>query len=330
MAASKSKHITSIIADNDKLASFLKKLGHIYEILGDVPRSRTFIDASALIQDADTPIVSGTVALSLFKGKGVGPSTAKEIDQFLATGTSDRMKQLTSGAEGRKLDRLQYFTSFYGFGPDKARELYEAGFTSMDDVWERVELTDAQKVGIIWHEHIQQPIERAEVDLILKRVKQLLGDDIQFFAGGSYRRGAQILGDIDLIVEDNEQTTFEAIILLLAPILVAKLAFDSLKFMGIVRLSDQYYGHRIDIYFKKPDVLPYTLLALTGSGRFVRLMRKYASKKGFRLNEYGLFSYKHPKRGSLPAQTERDIFDHLGLEYVPPERRSNVASLIQL
>lgn len=320
---------TNVDALNDNVAQFLHKLGKVYDTLGDVPRSRTFIDAAALVQDSVVPITSGAVALSVFKGKGIGPATAKEIDQFISTGTSDRMIQLTTGKEARKLEQLRYFRSFYGIGPEKALELYNAGFTSIDDVWEQVELTDAQKVGIIWHEHIEQPIERTEVDFILEHMHELLDHEgINFFAAGSYRRGEEFLGDIDIVVEDDGHHTLSGVILLLSSILVAKLALDDVKFMGIVRISDKYYGHRIDIYFKKPDVLPYTLLALTGSGRFVRLMRKFASKKGLRLNEYGLFEYKYPKRGSFLAKDEAAIFERLGLVYVSPEdRRADVGQL---
>ena len=47
-------------------------------------------------------------------------------------------------------------------------------------------------------------------------------------------------------------------------------------------------------------------------------MRKYAIKKKFKLNEYGSVGFK------MKTPTEIDIFKILGLEYIPPEKRTEL------
>ena len=51
-------------------------------------------------------------------------------------------------------------------------------------------------------------------------------------------------------------------------------------------------------------------------------MRTYALKKGFKLNEYGLYKLKDGKPGvKMSTKEEKDIFRILGLEFVKPEDR---------
>ena len=57
-----------------------------------------------------------------------------------------------------------------------------------------------------------------------------------------------------------------------------------------------------------------------GETRPIRSGRKIAIKKGYKLNEYGLFD----KNGKIiPAQNEEDIYERLGMQYMPPEMREN-------
>ena len=71
------------------------------------------------------------------------------------------------------------------------------------------------------------------------------------------------------------------------------------------------------------ESLPCALLYFTGSGEFNKNMRSYANKKGFTLNEYGIF--KRTSGGEKGIQitvgTESDVFEILGKEYISPENR---------
>ena len=50
-------------------------------------------------------------------------------------------------------------------------------------------------------------------------------------------------------------------------------------------------------------------------------MRKIAIKKGFKLNEYGLFDRKTNEK--VAGETEEEIYRQLGLPYIPPELRED-------
>ena len=58
---------------------------------------------------------------------------------------------------------------------------------------------------------------------------------------------------------------------------------------------------------------------MTGPAKYNIQMRGQAKRKGFRLNEYGL--YNRESGEYVAGTTERSIFEALGLEYEAPTER---------
>lgn len=83
---------------------------------------------------------------------------------------------------------------------------------------------------------------------------------------------------------------------------------------------------RMDIKMYTPDEMPFALLYFTGSGYFNRSMRTWAEKaKGLSLHDRGFNLVRGNDMTAVRDATfrdERDVFEYLGLEYVPPEDRS--------
>ena len=71
------------------------------------------------------------------------------------------------------------------------------------------------------------------------------------------------------------------------------------------------------------ESFPCALLYFTGSGEFNKNMRSFANRKGYTINEYGVFKLKADgsKGKSIPMSFEEDIFTLLGKEYIAPENR---------
>ena len=83
---------------------------------------------------------------------------------------------------------------------------------------------------------------------------------------------------------------------------------------------------RMDIKTYTPDEMPFALLYFTGSGYFNRSMRAWADKaKGLSLHDRGFNLLRGNDMTAVRDATfrdEKDVFEYLGLEYVPPEDRS--------
>jgi len=306
-----------LLSRNKDLADILSLIGSYYTMARDTYRARAFSNAAIKIADHPNAILSGAQARKEITGIGESISTA--IDEFINTGTVKRLQELeTRFADRRAI--IDYFRSFYGIGPVTAVKFYNKGFRTLEDIWNKGNLTEAQKIGIIWREHIPLRIPRDEMDIINTKIGSILDPyGIKWIIAGSYRRGEASSGDIDILVESRPDLNMDGIISLLQPILPATLARGETKFMGIVKIDEQHNGHRIDIRLVNSTAFPAALLYFTGSQRFNILMRQRAIELGYTLNEYGLYD----KQGNLiPVTSEEDIFRVLRIKYIPPEART--------
>lgn len=76
-------------------------------------------------------------------------------------------------------------------------------------------------------------------------------------------------------------------------------------------------GTKIELYYTVPEEWGATLLAYSskkGSGIGLRMVAK---RKGFKLNNHGLFKGKR----RITGKTEREIYKALGRPWKPPEKR---------
>ena len=304
-----------IISPNKALADSLALVGSYYSMALDKNRARTFFNASTKI--AQAPLITrGSEARSL---GGIGDSIEQYIDEFFRTGYPDRLRILETEFKDRK-QIIDYFRSFFGIGPVKAVKMFNDGLRSLEDIWIHGNLTDAQKLGIMWREHINLRISREEISVFESMLSTLL-PELTWNITGSYRRNEPDSGDIDLLISTTPGLTMESVVTRLQHLLPATLAMGSSKYLGIVRLGPTYNGHRIDILLVNPDQYSTALMYFTGSQRFNILMRNRAIEFGYTLNEFGLYD----NSGNLiPTSSEQDIFDLLRVSYLPPPERTRV------
>ena len=93
--------------------------------------------------------------------------------------------------------------------------------------------------------------------------------------------------------------------------------------MGI--FSYQGIIGRIDIRFMPYESFYFAYLYFTGGVDLNRNMRLIAISHGYKLNEYGLYKDGSSKDGSsksVKVESEKEIFDILGLNYLQPKDRS--------
>jgi len=76
-------------------------------------------------------------------------------------------------------------------------------------------------------------------------------------------------------------------------------------------------GINVDLYSATLETWESLLLIRTGSAEHNIKLSMQALKKGMKLTHSGL-----AKDGKIIASTEKEIFEALGMEYVPPEERT--------
>lgn len=227
-----------------------------------------------------------------------------------------------------------------GIGQAKAKELIKLGVHSRKDLKREKYLnllTEHSKNYIIY-----QPLDRIPRDIIT-HFKNKFEKEYKGYSdfAGSYKRGSPTSGDIDIILIREELLNKSSIICYKDPkeALINKL--PSFKILspymeGNDRVStifeyQDYYKDKnqsgklylkVDFFITNKKELPYAVLYVTGSRNFNIKMRQSAKKKGYVLNQKGLFKKEDDEqKKSIPAKTEKDIFDFLNVKYIEPSDR---------
>jgi DNA polymerase/3'-5' exonuclease PolX len=306
-----------ISLDNEPLIKHFKSIIEYYDIMREIHRVKPFKLAIDYIKKSKTKIMKGKELEGI---RGIAYATYAEIDEFLLSEklnpenpTTKRLLDLEAKNPNMK-ETLKLFKKIHGVGPVKAMDFYNQGARTFEDIGE-LSLTHAQSVGYKWFYHIQEKIPRSNMDLYKAEIAKVMGN-LQWDITGSYRRGEAQSSDIDLVVAG--ETTIQSIVDRLGNLIIDTLASGPRKFMGIFRSQDGI-GRRIDIRLFSLQEWPYAILYNTGSQMFNILCRNKAIELKLTLNEYEL---KDASGRKYPAQTEDDIFKHLNIEYIPPEKRS--------
>jgi len=148
-------------------------------------------------------------------------------------------------------------------------------------------------------------IDRKDARLILHTFLNLFPLSTQCEIAGSYRREKYILGDLDVVFEDT-------------PAVRRRLSsLWGFQKNGKVKRSGLFMGMQIDVNLATVENWGAMLLFATGSGKFNINMRGIAKRRGYKLNQYGLWNGET----CLASKTEHEIFNVLNLPYQLPEER---------
>lgn len=151
---------------------------------------------------------------------------------------------------------------------------------------------------------------RAKADKIVTKVENHLRPMVdKMMACGSYRRGAQMIGDIDFVVIPKAGYTLPN---MLPP-------NEGINWVGENKAQVIIDGEKVDFKVTTPAAWGATVLYFTGPADFNIKYRWMAKRKGLKLSEYGLFDRNTEQY--LAGATETDIFTALGRPYKDPAQR---------
>ena len=188
---------------NEKFIELMEKLEDIMLKQGETFRARAYQKAQETIMAYPGDIMSPND----LKGKpGIGSTIMEKLNEYVETGT---LKVL----EREKNNPVNILAEVYGIGPKKAKELVDNGSTSVAKLRENQQmLNDIQKVGLRYYEDVLKRIPRSEIEeyksIFDSDFKKVATSDSKFEIVGSYRRGAQSSGDIDVIITSDSPRVF--------------------------------------------------------------------------------------------------------------------------
>ena len=293
---------------------------------GEPFRARAYQKAQETIMVYPDDIVDPKQLVDL---PGIGSTIMEKLNEYVETGTLRIL-------EREKTNPINILADVYGIGPKKANELVKAGITNIDELRSKQNevLNAVQKTGLKYYEQLQERIPRSEIqefetifeDVFAKIAANERGANMEIV--GSYRRGAQTSGDIDVIITGDTSSIYTKFVdeLLKTGIILEILSRGQSKTLVIAKLPNKPVARRVDFLYAPPNEFPFAILYFTGSKIFNTVMRQYALNKGYTFNEHGIYSLENKKKGAPIVhefRTEKDIFDFLGLEYKAPVDRKD-------
>lgn len=315
----------------EKIIRQFEELQQIHKILGNVYEARAYENVVKALEDYPKAEIGKAVEL---KGvPNIGAGTLAKVEEILRTGGKiSLLEELKNDPKIRTRLELQ---RIIGIGPKQAKTLVEnRGVKSVADLKRRwksgnITLTRMQEIGLRYYKELNQRIPRHEIADFGEKLTRLLKPlGFEVILAGSFRRGKSTSGDIDVILVNpaeirternlqQKQHFLEEVIEVLQKhrILIEIISTNQGGFSAVIRTGKEKGKIRqMDLKIAPSDLLPFFLLYFGSGVRFSRQIRQKAKEQGMKLSEWGL-------NGMRKAKNEREIFQRLGIPYVPPEKR---------
>jgi DNA polymerase (family 10) len=320
--------------DKDKVAEILVEIGTLLELKGENPfKTRAYANAARTLEGLNEPLAKLVAEKRLGEIKGVGEALEQKITELVETGKLKYYEELKASIPPGLIEMLE----ISGLGPKKIQALNQKlgvdSIAKLEAACRAGKVAELDGFGEKTQANILEGIE-------LKRTyasKHLLSQArcaavplleslrehpavIRCSMAGSLRRFKEICGDVDLLASSKKPA---AVIdfFVSQPGIVKVLAKGETKASVILD-----GGIQCDLRVVSDAEFPFALAYFTGSKEHNIVMRQRAIQRGLRLNEYGLFKSKEETRDPkllVPCQDEGEIFEKLGLVFVPPELRED-------
>jgi len=316
--------------NNEKISKHLSQLADLLEFTGaNSFRLRAYRNGSRIIKELPDSIVSMIDAeQDLTKLDGIGKGVAEKCHELVNTGGLKQLDEILETVPKTVLDLL----NVPKLGPKKCAALFnELGIQSLDQLKSACEAKQVRLLsgfGVKTEEAILQGIAIAvlankrilwaHADKIAKDLETHMSSCSAIFQSefaGSYRRGKETVGDLDLLVDSNDSqavmdhfSKYEEI--------TTVIVRGETKMS--VRLENEF---QVDLRVVPKESFGAALQYFTGSKDHNVLIRGHAKQMGFKVNEWGVFEIKDSNERQIASQTELDVYESLNLPYFPPEIR---------
>ncbi|HIA24994.1 MAG: hypothetical protein CXX81_03690 [Methanobacteriota archaeon] len=302
----------------------------IASLIGEALGDGTWGDLQKLYDDTPAGMIE------MLAIPGLGPKRIKQLHDELSI---DSIAELSTVCNEGAVEKLA------GFGAKSQQKILDG-----IDLLARFQGRRRLNVGLLYGEAFEALVAR-------------IGGVEHAQLAGSARRRRETIGDLDIVAAvrpENIDAVTQAIlnipniaevkgagdskvsVILEASILQQHMdlgTLDSGVFSAIG--GDDYSGMEsagtIDAQVRMvpPEVFAFTLAYFTGSKEHNILLRQRANNMGLRLNEFGLIPEEkagdmkglEAAQFSLPATNEEEIYQHLGLAWVPPELREDMGEV---
>ena len=320
---------------NAEIAEAFEELASLYELDGAVVyRVVAYRNAAKAIREAGVSVEEMAKQGRVVELSGVGKTIAEKIDALLETGSipsADKLKaKIPAG--------LVEVTRIPGLGPKRARLLYDhLGVSSLEDLKRASEdgsLEDVPGFGAKAQENVVAALAagadgRPKPRMLLSKALTV-GEELvaalrehpaalRVELAGSARRRADTVKDLDIVAASSDPKALST-------------AFCELEAIDTVSTSGAagakvvtHSGLPVDLRIVPEEAFGNLLQHFTGSGKHNEALRTEAVRHGLHVSEYGI---SDDESGASEAfTTEEEVYERLGMAFIPPELRENRGEL---
>lgn len=320
--------------DNSQVTNMFREIAQMLELRGDNPfRIRAYERAARNIEDLGEKLENISARGELTAIAGVGSDLAKKIEEIISKGSLKYYEEL------KKSIPKGIFLMFQipGLGPKKVKLFYDK--LKIDSI-EKLEksaragsLSKLEGIKSKTESNILRGIDifkKSKERILINLALDIAGEFVSKMKGikeverlelaGSLRRRKETIKDIDILaISDKPSVVMDKF---------SKLSLvDQVIAKGVSKASviAKRSNMQVDLRVLKRKSFGSAWLYFTGSKEFNIKLRGLAAKRGYKINEYGVFSTA-PGVGvekSLAGRSEEQIFSLLNMAYIPPELRED-------
>ncbi|MEP6911931.1 MAG: DNA polymerase/3'-5' exonuclease PolX [bacterium] len=323
--------------DKFAIAAALQEIAALLELKGGKDRfkARAYQAGARVVGGMSEDVGEVVLANRLTSMRGIGDALASQIEQLYLTGESSVLRGLKKEFPPGIIE----LSGVPGLSISKIKTLHEAlGITSIAELKSAAEAGKIRGIkgfGVKTEEKLLETIanhrqrakseERLHLHRALQTAAQLSNylvtapDTTDITFAGSLRRWKETVGTIR-IVANTKQPAALIEYFLRFPLIVE--VIEQMEEACTVRLAE---GERVSLVSASPSEFALALLMETGSKAHVNKLHQIANDGANRPQAKAKRS-KTPERKSARSSelpTEEDIYQQLGMQYIPPELREN-------
>ena len=328
--------------DNLALARLLDETAALLEIDGADPfRIRSYRRAAEAVEQQTTPLSTLTLPdadpKALLAINGIGKGMAASIRDLVATGSMPLRDELLTKYRPSMLELLR----LPGMGPKTVALVWSAleveNIDQLEEAAKAGKLATLPRMGEKFTVKLLKGIEdhrrnssRFRIDKAREQATTIANLILKFpgietvTPAGSLRRGRETVGDLDLLATGPacEPDVVEAAVEHVAtlPLIDTLMARGQNKVTFTLRSNLQ-----VDVRLLPRKSYGAALQYFTGSKHHNVALRQRAIKLGLTLSEYALLRLED--NTVVASETEEEIYNALGMDYIPPELRENCGEL---
>jgi DNA polymerase (family 10) len=315
---------------NDQIAAALAQYADLLEIQGtDTFRLRAYRTAArAVLEYSDSIAQLVKNGSDLTEIDGIGKAIAQKCRELVETGSLRQLDELRAELPVSVLDLLR----IPKLGHKKVAALFrELHITSLAQLKRACEAGQVRKLagfgekteaailaGMELAQQAGQRIYWAKADALVAELREHFRQcpaATQLEFAGSYRRGKETVGDLDILVVSADAES----------VMEHQARFGRIKAVearGPTKMTLRVdEGFQVDLRVVPAESFGAALQYFTGSKEHNVELRGLAKQRGLKINEWGVFKLDGDKETYIAGRTEGDVYGTLGLPVFPPELR---------